>query len=107
MGRLGQRDRKGRRECSDSLAAEPWAGWVSGIERDGGNAATHFLQSRGQAGSAGWKGTEWRDSLAAEPWVGQRDGRDRKNAATHELQSRGQVGSAGLKGMEGMQRLTS
>ena len=37
--------------------AKLWARWVSKIERDKRNPATHELESRGQVGSAGLKGT--------------------------------------------------
>ena len=66
----------GQRECSNSLAAEPWAGWVSGIEWDRGNTVTHELQSHGWAGSAGLNGREEMQQLTccrAVGGLGQRD----------------------------------
>ncbi len=134
MGRLGQWDWMRQREWIDSLSAEPLAGWVSRIEWNRGNELTHFLQSRGQTGSAGLKGMEgmqqltscramgrlshwdWMgqrecsDSQTAEPWVGwvsriEREW-DRENAATHFLQSHGQAESAGSNETEGIQQLT-
>ncbi|KAH9054855.1 hypothetical protein EDB87DRAFT_1824953 [Lactarius vividus] len=117
---------------SHSLSGEPRTGVVSRLETQRATAATHFLESRGQASSAGWKHSEprqpltlWRaedrrrqqagntashgsHSHTGEPRTGvvSRLETQRATAATHILESRGQVSSAGCKHSEPRQPLT-
>ncbi len=69
--------------------AKLWARWVSKVERDKGNAATHELESRGQVGSAGLKGTEGLQRLTS--WVSGIE-KEGGNTVTHSPQSRGHMG---------------
>ncbi|KAH9051713.1 hypothetical protein EDB87DRAFT_1582210 [Lactarius vividus] len=118
---------------SHSLSGEPRTGVVSRLETKQATAATHFLESRGQASSAGWKHSEprqpltlWRaedrrrqqagntashvsHSLSGEPRTGvvSKLETQRATAATHFLKSRGQASSAGWKHSEPRQPLTS
>ncbi|KAH9000531.1 hypothetical protein EDB86DRAFT_3135000 [Lactarius hatsudake] len=117
---------------SHSLPGEPRTGFVSRLQTQRATAATHGLESRGQASSAGFKHSEprqpltnWRaedrrrqqasntashgsHSLPGEPRTGvvSRLQTQRATAATHELESRGQASSAGFKHSEPRQPLT-
>ncbi|KAI9446899.1 hypothetical protein BJY52DRAFT_1420590 [Lactarius psammicola] len=103
------------RHGSHSLPAEPRTGVVSKLETQRGTAVTHFLESRGQASSAGLKRSEarqpltgWRAEDRRQPRTGvvSRLETQRGTAATHSLESRGQASSAGLKRSEAWQPLT-
>ncbi|KAH9000679.1 hypothetical protein EDB86DRAFT_3242436 [Lactarius hatsudake] len=131
--RRRQRGRNAPRHRSHSRTGEPRTGVVSRLEMHRGIAATHELESRGQASSAGSKRTEatqpltnWRaedkrrqqarnaprhrsHSLPGEPRTGvvSRLETHRGNTATHQLESRGQASSAGSKRSEASQPLTN
>ncbi|KAH8991821.1 hypothetical protein EDB86DRAFT_2830720, partial [Lactarius hatsudake] len=118
---------------SHSLPGEPRTGVVSSLQTQRATAATHFLESRGQASSAAFKHSEprqpltsWRaedrrrqqasntashgsHSLPGEPRTGVVSSlqTQRATAATHSLESRGQASSAGIKHSEPRQPLTS
>ncbi|KAH8979664.1 hypothetical protein EDB86DRAFT_3248286 [Lactarius hatsudake] len=86
---------------SHSRTGEPRTGVVSRPQTQRATAATHFLESRGQASSAGFKHTEPRQPLTN--WLQTH----RATAATHFLESRGQPSSAGFKHSEPRQPLTN
>src|SRR6266702_1461306 len=118
---------------SHSLSGEPRTGVVSSRQTQRATAATHFLESRGQASSAAFKRSEprqpltnWRaedrrrqrpsnaashgsHSLPGEPRIGVVSSlqTQRATAATHFLASRGQASSAAFKPSEPPQPLTS
>src|SRR6266702_284318 len=105
-----QRARNVATHGSHSLTGEPRTGVVSGLETQPRMAATHFLESRGQASSAGSKRSHARQPLTdwrAEDSPRQRVGTQPRMAATHKLESRGQALSAGLKRSHPRQPLTS
>src|SRR6266702_927298 len=111
---------------SHSRTGEPRTGVVSSLQTQRATAATHFLESRGQASSAAFKPSEPRQPLTS--WRAEDRGRQqpsnpashgshsptgeprtgvvssletqRATAATHELESRGQASSAALKPSE-------
>src|SRR6266702_712845 len=117
---------------SHSRTAEPRTGVVSSLQTQRATAATHFLESRGQASSAAFKRSEprqplthWRaedrhrqqPSNAASHGSHSRTGEprtgvvislqtQRATAATHALESRGQTSSAAFKRSEPRQPLT-
>ncbi len=121
--RRRQRARNAAMHDSHSQSGEPRTGVVSGLETQPRTAATHFLESRGQASSASSKRsharrplTIWRaedrrrqrarnaathgsHSLPGEPRTGVVSGLETqlRTAATHFLESRGQGSSACLK----------
>ncbi|KAI9447335.1 hypothetical protein BJY52DRAFT_1228307 [Lactarius psammicola] len=110
--RRRQQARNAARHGSHSPTGEPRTGVVSRLETQRGTAATHFLESRGQASSAGLKRSEARQPLTN--WrsedrrrVVSRLETQRGTAATHILESRGQASSAGLKRSEARQPLTN
>ncbi len=95
---------------SHSRTGEPRSGVISGLETQPGTAATHVLESQGQASSAGLKSSEARQPLTswrAEVRRRQRLETQQTTGATHELESRGQVSSAGLKRSQARQPLTN
>src|SRR6267378_3384031 len=118
---------------SHSLPGEPRTGIISRVKIQLTTEATHFLESRGQALSAGSKSsspqkplTSWRakdrccqqgqnpahhrsHSLPGEPRTGvvSRVEIQLTMEATHELDSRGQVLSAGLKSSSPWKPLTN
>src|SRR6266702_2920872 len=118
--------------CSHSQTGEPRTGVVSGLETQPRTAATHNLESRGQASLVGLKRshawqplTIWRaedrrrqrarnaathgsHSLSGEPRTGVVSELETqpRTAATHKLESRGQASSAGLKRSHARQPLT-
>jgi len=72
-------------------------------------AATHFLESRGQASSAGLKRSEHGShSPTGEPRTDIVSGLETRPgmAATHQLESRGQTSSVGLRRNQARQPLT-
>src|SRR6266704_1321474 len=111
---------------SHSRTGEPRTGVVSSLQTQRATAATHFLESRGQASSAAFKRseprqplTDWRaedrrrqqpsnpashgsHSLSGEPRTGVVSSlqTQRATAATHGLESRGQASSAAFKPSE-------
>ncbi len=121
------------RDGSQSLPGEPRTGVVSGLETQPPTAATHFLESRGQASSVDSKRshprqplTFWRaedrcrqqarnaatdgsHSRPGEPRTGIVSGLETepRMAATHKLESRGQASSVGLKRSHAWQPLTN
>ena len=85
---------------------------VSKLETQQGTAATHQLESRGQAlSAAGLKCSKRRGSHSrpgeSRAGVVSRFEKRHGMAATHKLESRGQVLSASLKHSETWQLLTS
>src|SRR6266702_120004 len=117
---------------SHSLPGEPRIGVVSSLQTQRATAATHFLESRGEASSAAFKPSEprqpltsWRaedrrrqqpsnpashssHSLPGEPRIGVVSSlqTQRATAGTHQLESRGQASSAAFKRSEPRQPLT-
>src|SRR6266702_2462862 len=117
---------------SHSLSGEPRTGVVSRLEMQPRTAATHVLESRGQASSVGLKRshawqplTNWRaedkrrqqarnaathgsHSHPGEPRTGVVSGIETQppTAATHNLESRGQASLVGLKRSHAWQPLT-
>jgi len=117
---------------SHSLPGEPRTGIVSSLEMQRARAATHGLESQGQASSAalklskprqpltGWRAEDRRHQQPSNPvshgshsWAGEpRAGivsslqTQRATAATHPLESRGQASSAALKPSKPWQPLT-
>src|SRR6266702_3500539 len=93
---------------SHSHPGEPRTGVVSRLETQPRTAATHYLESRGQASSAGLKHSHGGHSLSGEPRTGVVSGPETqpRTAATHFLESRGQASSAGLKRSHARQPLT-
>ena len=98
------------RHVSHSLAGEQRTGIISRLQTQQGMAATHQLESRGQASSAGLN-TARHDShsLTGEQRTGiiSRLQTQQGMSATHKLESRGQASSAGFKHSKACQPLTN